>query len=250
MTRFESGVMMALSIATANVAASQDTEHRASSGANRDTLSPRCDSARSALRMDPTVLAGIRETLDANDGMVVRWPRGRDETIRVWVQPRSLSMGSLINPMASTRAVWRAMSAWSGNAGPRLGATVDSATADVHVVWAPVLSPRADRPATRPAARTTIRGVRATGVITGALVEIRETRSTGVPFGADELYAIALHETGHVIGLKHRADKDAFMTSGMRAGTLTAADIALARAWYALPVGAVCRSAASVGPKR
>ena len=242
LTRCAIGVVMALSVVMANAVAAQGAGQRASSGATRDTLRTRCDSILSAFHLDSAQLAAIGETLQGHGGMVVRWPNGSDEAVRVWIQPRPISVGSLTDPTESTRAVSRALSAWNSTTGLRFTTTPDSARADVHIVWVQSLSRRADMPASRPAARTTIRGVRTTGIITGALVQIRETRSTGVPFGPDEVYAIALHETGHVIGLKHRSDEESFMTSGMRAGTLTAADIDLARAWYALPLGTVCQS--------
>ena len=228
-------------MAMASAVAAQVTDHRVSDGGHREALPTPCDSALSALRGDAAVLAGIRETLEGHGGTVVRWSRTAQESIHMWIQPRALTIGSLTDPATSTRAVWRAVSAWNSAVRLRFEATTDSAKADVHVVWVRSLSPRTDIPTSHPAARTTIRGVRAAGVITGALVQVRETRSTGVYFGADEVYAIVLHETGHVIGLKHRSDEAAFMTSVMRAGTLTASDIALARAWYALPLGAGCQ---------
>ena len=243
MTQLETGVVMALSMAVANMAAAQ-VRDRVSDDANRESLSTRCDLALSALSVDSGVLAGIRETLEGHEGTVVRWSRTPKEPIHVWVQPRASPAGSLADPTARTRAVWRAVSDWSSTVGLRFEATSDSAKADVHFVWTRLLSPSVDRPASRPAARTTLRGVRASGVITGALVQVSENRSTGLPYRPDEVYTIALHETGHVVGLKHLPDQAAFMTSGMRVGKLTALDIGIARAWYELPVGARCPRAA------
>ena len=132
------------------------------------------------------------------------------------------------------------MAVWSAAVGIQFTETNDSVTAEVHVVWDRFGRSVVPSARLRPAARTTLLGIRASERITGALVQIREASSAGVAFRAHEVHAIALHEIGHILGLKHRSDDGTFMTSGMRGGTLSDSDVALVRAWYALPVGARC----------
>lgn len=202
---------------------------------------PRCESPLVGLPSDPAVRRALRETLDGHRGVVVRWAKRPDETIRVWVQPSSSPSGSLEHPAARMQAVHSAMARWTRAVGIQLRATDDSAAAEVHIVWQRSRLPTATN-ASPPAARTTLQGIRAAGRITGALIQIREASNTGALFRADEIHAIALHEVGHVLGLKHRSEDGTFMTAAMRAGTLSARDIAVARAWYGLPVGSGCEA--------
>ena len=128
--------------------------------------------------------------------------------------------------------VRRAFSDW-GAAGVPLAFTFlgDSAPAEVHVTFVDHFNEQIS-------GRTLwVRDLN--WWILGGDIQVALRSGSGRLFNPDQLYAIALHEVGHLLGLGHTADTTAIMTPRVRVLQLSPLDVATMRLIYELPPGTV-----------
>ncbi len=171
----------------------------------------------------------IGDILALRDSNVARWPSRTANPVRVWIDERSQTPGF---SSAFPSDIRRAFADW-GRAGAPLAFTFisDSASADVTVTF----RERFEEPIS---GRT--RWVRDPHwwIVGGDIVLALRTPMDRV-VTAPQLYAIALHEIGHLLGLDHTRDTSAVMAPRVSALQLTPADVATMRLIYTIPPGSV-----------
>lgn len=169
----------------------------------------------------------IADLFAARDSHIARWPERRSPPVRVWIEQQGPLAAS--NPQLVSN-VRRAFADW-GRAGVPLEFSYvdDSSRAEVKVFFV-------DRFSEAMSGRTL--WVRDTHwwILRGD-IHLALHRSSGQPLSPAQMYAIALHEIGHLLGLDHTADTTSIMASRVRTDTLSASDVATMRLIYSLPPG-------------
>lgn len=188
--------------------------------------------ARAAVRRELTERGGgtyIGEMLAQRDSALARWPDLRGVPLRVWIQPHA----DLADwrPTYTTQ-VRNAFLAWDALDLPVGFAFVsDSASADVHVTFID----RFDEPIS---GRTKWARDDGWWIIDADIVLAVHHRS-GTALDDEAMKAMALHESGHLLGLDHTEDQTSIMAPRVRVRALSAADRATVRLLYTLPPGGV-----------
>lgn len=174
----------------------------------------------------------IHDLLAGQDSALFRWSDRTLETLRVWVQPRAN------HPNWRPEYVGRARGAfpeWAEAGFPvRFTFTLDSASADVRVVWTERF-PAHDGQRVGRADRMVDRD----GWIRSANLIVATTDSTGRPIPPEWVGAIARHEAGHALGLGHTDDSTSIMFPTSRTPRIGDADRATLRLLYTLPPGSL-----------
>jgi predicted Zn-dependent protease len=159
----------------------------------------------------------------------VRWPERVERPLRVWV-----ASGAQHQDWQDYYAnrVRDAFVAWEQNRIPmRFTFVVDSVDADIHVNW----TDRFDAPISG----KTLWSRDKRWWIVGGTITLALHHNYGDALDGNAIYAIALHEVGHLLGLDHTVDASNIMTPKVRVRELSDADRATIRLLYTLPPGSI-----------
>jgi hypothetical protein len=187
--------------------------------------------ARLAARQQLAAVAGyayLDSLLASTDSVVRRWPDRTAGPLRVAIVEGGADG---YRPRMAT-FIRRALALWEEtDAGVQFETVTDTTTADIVVRWI-------DRFPFDRAGQTDITWDRA-GRVRHAAISLAIRTSTGLRLPDASLFAVAVHETGHSIGLPHSADSADVMFPATRVGVLTPRDRRTAQVLYALPIGPV-----------
>lgn len=171
----------------------------------------------------------IDEILISRDSALVRWPERVERPLRVWVA-RGIEHDGWQDLFANR--VRDAFVAWEANGIPmRFTFVVDSTDADIHVSWIDRFE--------APISGKTLWSRDKRWWIVGGNITLALHHNYGDPLDGSAIYAIALHEVGHLLGLDHTADPSNIMTPRVRVRDLSTADRATVRLLYSLPPGSI-----------
>lgn len=208
--------------------------HREIAAAVRQSGSP------APVRDDAQIRALINETpgtymydmLADLKGTLIRWPDRRERGLRIWVQ--SMTNVRDWDPGYAQEAR-DAFDDWGREPLPiRFDFILDSATADVRVVWVDKFPPEAGR-----SVGVTLRTNDQNGWLLDARIDIAIHDSTGRTIPPRGLEGVMRHEAGHALGLGHSRDQTTKMFPVEMTPTITPADRATLRLLYRLPPGPV-----------
>ncbi len=173
----------------------------------------------------------IREILLQRGDNIARWPDREAEPLRVWIQPTSTLADFRVSyPVRAREAFER----WT-HIGVPVSYTfvVDSAAADIPVTWVD----RFDMPIT---GRTRWMHDQNWWIV-GSSIEVALHHQSGAPLDPEAIYAITLHEIGHVLGLDHTQDERSIMAARVRVRQLSDVDEHTVQLIYSLPPGSVIK---------
>lgn len=172
--------------------------------------------------------AYLDSLLATTDSVVRRWPDRDGLPLRVAIVEGGVAG---YDPRMSA-FVRHALEAWERtDAGVRFMVVFDSADADVIVRWI-------DRFEFDRAGQTDLTWDRL-GRVRHAAISLAIRTNAGVPLPDASLLAVAIHETGHAIGLPHSADSADVMFPATRGSTLSPRDRRTAQLLYGLETGSV-----------
>lgn len=170
----------------------------------------------------------IDRILADRDSTIERWPDHLVQPLRVWIDSTPLLTG----PQAEyPQAVRNAFQEWETTGiGLQVQYVANSRDADVRVHWTDHLSHKTGS--------TTWRTDH-TGWITGSDITLATHISDGQLLDERGMRAIALHETGHALGLSHSLDPRDIMAPLVRVDDLSPSDRSTIKLLYSLPAGHV-----------
>jgi hypothetical protein len=193
---------------------------------------PRRDFAEIQRRMaDGEAGTYIREILLQRDDNIARWPERDFEPLRIWIQPSSaLPDFHASYPVRAREAFER----WMHVGIPvRYTFVVDSASSDIPVTWVDHF----DIPIS---GRTRWTRDQYWWIV-GSSIEVALHHQSGTPLNAEAIYAITLHEVGHVLGLDHTQDERSIMAAKVRVSEMSDVDERTVQLIYRLPPGSVSK---------
>ena len=206
----------------------------AQDGTVSTALSPSTSrSAASARSARGTIIAGaagtyIDQLLADRDSTIERWPNAIARPLRVWIDSSAAIDGAQAGFPDAVRAAFRD---WSATGIPLHFRYVDSPRdADIRVRWTDHLNHKTGS--------TTWRTDHGGWMLAGDIT-LATHISDGQALDARGMRAIALHETGHALGLSHSSDPADVMAPLVHVDGLSGPDRSTIRLLYSLPAGPV-----------
>jgi YD repeat-containing protein len=187
--------------------------------------------ARLAIRQQLTQAAGetyLDSLVATTDSVVRRWPDRNRQPLTVAI----VEGGAADYSSRLAELMRQALVRWTdAGVGVEFVEVADTSHADLVVRWI-------DRFEFDRAGQTDLTWDQL-GRVRRATLSLALRTSTGVTLGDNALLAVALHETGHAIGLPHSADTTDVMFPSTRTTRLSDRDIRTATILYRLPTGSV-----------
>jgi hypothetical protein len=170
----------------------------------------------------------IDSLLSTTDSVVRRWPDRQVAPLRVAI----IEGGPELYSPAMAGLVRQALAVWeNAGIGLRVAYVADTAHADVVIRWI-------DRFDFDRAGQTDLTWDQL-GHVRHAAISLAVRTNTGVPLPEDALLAVAVHETGHALGLPHSADSADVMFPATRTSELSVRDRRTVELLYGLTPGSV-----------
>jgi hypothetical protein len=191
--------------------------------------------ARLAVRRQLAGMAGqtyLDSLISTTDSVVRRWPDRNGEPLRVLIiegdapgyAPR---MAGLVR---------QALDRWAGaGVGVTFAEVLDTTGAEIVVRWI-------DRFDIDRAGQTDLTWDQL-GRVRHAIISLALHSTAGAPLSDPALLSVAVHETGHAIGLPHSPDSNDVMFPSTHTSALSERDVRTAQVLYQLPPGSVTDSA-------
>ena len=175
---------------------------------------------------------GTRTYLDSlistTDSVVRRWPDRNGQPLRVML----VEGGAAGYAPHMAGLVRQALDRWAGaGVGVTFAEMPDSGEADIIVRWI-------DRFDIDRAGQTDLTWDQL-GRVRRATISLALHSTAGAPLSDAALLSVAVHETGHAIGLPHSADSNDVMFPSTRTSALSERDVRTAQVLYQLPPGSV-----------